>query len=639
MAGFATIPACCHPAMTDATDQQPAPDTLSLDDFHRSGAAALLAAHPDAPLTDLRGRFLAAAQAAHEDGRTASAAVLRLLGGICSMMLQPGSSTKPLAPLFVWADGRRSMEPDDLEPDQVDLLARLVDEVRHVALRARLADLVWMQARRLGHRFALSAIDDYRTAPIDTSAWAHDGEASWHRALQLAVSLRAAGGDRVARMVAALVQAFHAALEGDGEPLGYLRPLAALRLAKHESPQIAAELEQLAHARMEGDNTFATAASLEAAKAWFEHAGNPDKAAEMQMLLARNLERHADRHPSAVTRNAYYGDAIAAYRAVPAPFRGRFGVEQALLAVRAKYEEAGRETVGEMTLIRGPSIDLAPLAKEAVAYVQHRDPLDALCAFYELDPVPDKARYLQEAEARLSGTMVGRLFGSVAIAEDGRTIARNAGAAAGDELAFGKKVESDAMQAFVEDARIAAVGMVRPALEAIREQHLLTLEDFRTFARHSGIVPADRADIVGQGLHAGYCHDLVQALHLLMPQFEHMVRELLKRHDALTTTHNTEGLDMELGLSSLVERAAMEAFFGADLTFAIRALMCVQPGPNLRNAVAHGLADAALCQGPFGLYGWWFILRLVVRAFRARWDRAAAAAAGESPAAPTEASP
>jgi hypothetical protein len=169
--------------------------------------------------------------------------------------------------------------------------------------------------------------------------------------------------------------------------------------------------------------------------------------------------------------------------------------------------------------------------------------------------------------------------------------------------------------------------MIRPALDQIRGLHLRTIEDFRALARSCGIVPVDRADIAGQALHAGYCRDLVQAIHILMPQFEYMVRNILKQESVLTTNHDTEGLDMEVALSSLTERPQMVELFGEDLTFAIRTLMCVQAGPNLRNAVAHGLADSALCGGPYGLYAWWLILRMVVRAYRQRWKTAVPTAA------------
>jgi hypothetical protein len=64
-----------------------------------------------------------------------------------------------------------------------------------------------------------------------------------------------------------------------------------------------------------------------------------------------------------------------------------------------------------------------------------------------------------------------------------------------------------------------------------------------------------------------------------MPQFEHVVRQVLKGAQAITATHDN-GIDMELALSTLTERSQMSEVFGEGMTFAIRCLMCVQGGPT-----------------------------------------------------------
>jgi hypothetical protein len=340
------------------------------------------------------------------------------------------------------------------------------------------------------------------------------------------------------------------------------------------------------------------------------------KAAAMQVLLAQTWERHADRHPGAIVRNEFYADAIREYRKVPSQWRAQYGIEGAVRAVRAKLEQAGREAIGEMQTIEGPTLDLSGCATAAVEYVTRDDPIEAMVAFCQLDRPPNRQEYLRQARERVNRSVVGRIIGCKTLAEDGRTIARSPSAVGGQEPE--QELEIQAIQAFVEDASMVAQGAIRPALEQIGAQHLWRLEGFRALARGSGIVPAERADIVGQGLYAGYCHDGVVAMHLLVPQFEHLVRMALKQAGALTTTHDKDGLDMEVGLSSLVELPQMAEVFGEDLTFAIRALMCEQTGPNLRNAVAHGLGDDSLYRSPPAIYAWWLILGMVVQKYLVR---------------------
>lgn len=617
--------------MTASDHPQSMPAVPTLEDFDQSGASDILADHPTATLRELTELFVKARESAEANGANEASRVFWLMQGVCSMMLQPDSKTAPLAPVFVWADGSSSMGPDHLAPEQIDLLARLADKVDHVALRARLADLVWMKGKRHGNRFALRAIDDYRAVPISGEHWQREDQASWQRALQLAVPLKGIAGQRVVEMEDALVEAFCRAKDGAGlGPLRYIRPLASERLGRRHAPQVASILEELARERIQRNHTFDAVEYLRAARVWFERAGNEASAAEMQVLLAQTWERHADGDESALTSHHFYSDAIAAYREVPARFRAQYDIDKAILTVRAKYEEAGRQSIGEMVEIAGPTIDLTELVEAALEHVQRSDPLEALSAFCGLDSTPNKAQYLQEAQAMLSETLVGRLFGGVTIASDGRTVSRALGAGQGPESAEAL-AENRAMQAFLQHAGMTAHGMIDPALDSIREQYLFTLEDFRVLARQSGIVPPDRANIVGQGLYAGYCRDLVQAMHILMPQFEHMVREKLQQEGALTTTHDSKDrIDMEIGLSNLTERSQMAAAFGENMTFAIRSLMCVQVGPNLRNAVAHGQADEALCEGPYGIYTWWLILRMVVRAYLAREKQAVSTAATNS---------
>jgi hypothetical protein len=602
---------------------------LTLLDFQRSGAARLLAEHAKASLHALHAKFFSAAAAAHAASDAPSTAMLALLGQICSMVLQPFNRTAPLSHRVTFLDGRTSFTVDHLQAHDVALLAQLTANVEHVPLRARLADLVWLRSRRHGHGYPLQAIDDYLAIAADPATWDELGQPHRHRALQLAHELKDAGRTRLGEIEDTLVDRFEAAQNVPGvEALHVLRPLTEERLGRRHIERILAVLDRRARDAVAARNAFEAEGYLTAAQTWFGWAGHPDRAAEMQALQARAWENHADAAPDAATRHAFYEDAIRAYRAVDARHRVSLGTEDALERVRRKHERAGRDMVGEMVLIRDPEEDLTRLAEHAVEHVRKADPRAALFAFCTVHRLPSRQKYLRDAAEDIDGGVLMRLMGVAHVAEDGRVVARTPGIAAG-AAASAEHIEARAMQEFAGDAARIGLAMIGPALEQLQLDHLLTLDDFRAIAERSGIVPADRAAMVGKALYAGYQNDLEHALHVLLPQFEHLVRECLKRADTLTTTHTPqEGLDVEIALSRLTKRPEMVGVFGEDRTFAIRALMCVEPGPNLRNAIAHGLADSALCQGPHGRYVWWFILRLVVREFRVRCEPGFATRAG-----------
>lgn len=603
---------------------------LTLHDFHRSGAARIVAEHADASLSALTALLFEAGAAAQTAGDTTSAAMLVLLGRVCSIVLQPSNRSAPLTHMAAWSDGTTSFDPDHLQRQELDLLAQLVGQVDHVPLRARLADLVWLRARRHGHAYPLRAIDDYRSAPPDPATWYEAGHAHWHRALQLSKELKGAAGIRLAEIEDTLVDRAEQAENKPGyDALHLLRPLTEERLGLQHAGRVTALLERRGRAAAAARDAFEAAGYLEAAKTWFERARQFDRAAEMQALLARTWEAHADAATDAVTRHTFYDDTIDAYRAVSAKYRGALGVDAALQAVRHKYDQAGRDAIGDMVMVRGAEIDLTDAAEAAAERVRHADPLVALFALCSLQRLPAKVDCMRSAEAFLNDAVLMRMMGGATLAEDGRVVARDAGSGAG-ETPRPEQVEARAMLDFADQAGKMAAGMIAPALDQLHLDHVITSNDFRSIVEQSGMVLQDRAAMVGKALYAGYMGDLEHALHVLMPQFEHIVREVLKVAGALTTTHDPkDGLDMEIGLSRLTERPEMVKVFGEDLAFAIRAMMCVEPGPNLRNVVAHGLANSDLCQSPYARYTWWLILRVIVEQFRVRWAMAGTAMADQ----------
>ena len=173
---------------------------------------------------------------------------------------------------------------------------------------------------------------------------------------------------------------------------------------------------------------------------------------------------------------------------------------------------------------------------------------------------------------------------------------------------------------------IIVQGDIWPALEVLLLEHRLCVEDFIGLARQSPIVPKDRTELFGRALFAGYDRDFVTALHLLIPQIEHIVRVHLKQAGSKTTNLDKDGIENENGLSTLMDLPEANVVFGKDLAFELRTLFCDAFGPNLRNELAHGLLDADACHSPFAIYAWWMGLRLVINTF---WNAARKADSGK----------
>jgi hypothetical protein len=92
---------------------------------------------------------------------------------------------------------------------------------------------------------------------------------------------------------------------------------------------------------------------------------------------------------------------------------------------------------------------------------------------------------------------------------------------------------------------IVVQGDIWPALEVMHMEHRLRESDFVSLAMQSPIVPRGRERLFGKALFAGYDRDFVTALHLLVPQIEHMVRFHLKAAGAKTTNLDINGIEMK----------------------------------------------------------------------------------------------
>jgi hypothetical protein len=607
--------------MTDST-ANPAPAPLNLADFDAAKVYEILDGHADADCHALNKVFWKA-----KDGAEGAAArALELLAGICSMRLVPEEPAHIYRPMVEWSDGGTSMAPGHIPKDAVDALAQLAATLPSAPLRARIADLVWLLERSRERQFPLMAVQAYRALPLSSDAWYGESRTAWHRALQLAKQIRAE--DEASAIEAALLDAFFAAAgDEDGyQALHYLHPLRAERRSGGRAQEVAEQLEAIGRHRIALMHTFVAQAHFEAAAEWYEWAGDRDRHARMLSLAAEAIALQAGQADGAIVEHHWLGKAIEAYRRVPGRFRGQLGVEAAIDALRRKREDAGHAMLGEMVMIPGPREDVRDRVQGAVDHVKGRAAFQALLAFCGLDSPPDVAALRAAAEATLKATPLSTMMGKSVVAGDGRQVEN-----LGPEAGWQAQVDAQARAMFLEHAGKAALAELLPARAQLRFEHDFRLGYFIAIAERSPVVPADRARMLGQGLYAGFCGDMVQAMHILMPQFEHVVRQILRGAGAFTAQHDKEGLDMEVALGSLVERPQMAEEFGDGLTLAIHAVMCDRAGPNLRNDVAHGLADEEACESAHALYAWWLVLQLVTETCAAAMD----AGGVPAPAAPS----
>lgn len=111
----------------------------------------------DAPIADIRkvececfaSSYRKAAEASKADGDESASRVFALLADVTRIHFKPDDQGEPYGPLFV-IDSRRSIIPDDLRGEQSTVFAAVAATIKNPGLRARVADIAWLNDRSQG---------------------------------------------------------------------------------------------------------------------------------------------------------------------------------------------------------------------------------------------------------------------------------------------------------------------------------------------------------------------------------------------------------------------------------------------------------------------------------------------------------
>ncbi len=589
---------------------------LTSEDFAGCGWKEVLASSDREDYIFISQAFSKAAKQAISENRQVHSKVLSLLAAACSMKFSPKSFNEPFKP-FTVLDGQRSIIPDVFSENDIAFFAEIIDEIddpcqKAHLLKARLADLVWILQSPRDVEFALAAIDSYRSIPLDTETWVRDGDKCWQRAISLARMLGSGAGERLAEIEASIIKAFKSVKREDGF-LGFwlAELLKSNDLGRDHSSKIATRLESLAR-EFEGEDEFLKARKYFYASAdWFKVSKDDEKATAMMVEVAENWVKEADARlssdqPSHMAAVTYYEKAIQTYRAIPRSMRAPHRVDDRIAELRRHLNESGKRALDEMD-VHSASIDISQIVEDARNLVKGKNPVEALKAFVNLVSCVNAKKLRDNTIEQFHNYVADSLFPTTVLGDDGRVIAKQP---IDEEMAIrSKMIENYCLQVNV------AVRCIWHAQEVLLLEHRLPEADFVNFARQSPIVPIGRERLFGKALFAGYDRDFVTALHILVPQIEHMVRCHLKQAGAQTTTLDEKGIENEIGLRSLVDLPETKKIFGEDLTFEIKALFCDSFGPNLRNELAHGLLDDKKCYSSGAIYAWWLGLKLVLNTF------------------------
>ena len=586
---------------------------LTLDDFNACGWQAAIDG-VDCPYDygSLSSAFSDAANRAQQEDRQTDSKVLRLLADVCSMQLSTDSVNDPYKPCIVWTDGQRSMIPSDLSDDEIRFFASIVDFINNALLKARLADLIWLLQKPRQVKLARTAIDSYRSIPLEPKIWQRGGRKCWQRAINLA-QIRGIGTDEhKSEIEASIVAAFMSATAEYGSfGLELANLLMSNALGADVSATIGSRLEVLGSVFESQGKVLVALEYNKASADWCRKSGNDSKWVEMTVAVADGWVKEASTHevsdpPMHSNAASCYERAIQIYRDIPGTHRETYRVDERISELLKRHHESLKKSLNQMSIIKSRGLDLSQIAESARKAVMGKSSADALASFVNLRPLVNAKKLRDSVIERLKCTPLLAMFSRKAMSRDGHVVKNVSG---DDKEAI---YDDEMIRDYRMDVDVDVRGIIVPALEALLLEHRFCVEDFVDLATRSPVVPAGREFLFGRALYAGCDYDFATAIHILTPQIEHMVRLFLKQEGVSTTHLDEDGVETEKSLASLICESAADVILGPDLKFEIRTLFCEPTGPNLRNLLAHGMLDDIASQSIFAIYAWWLTLKLVV---------------------------
>ncbi|MBQ1028933.1 DUF4209 domain-containing protein [Micromonospora sp. C97] len=538
--------------------------------------------------------------------------VLDVLAKATSPMLVPENWNEPYVPVFQFGEGR-SVAPSDLEDADLQLLARLVPLIEAPALRARVADIAWTYGNRGERELLATAVESYRAHPLDHGTWYHLGRDSWRRALELSLRCGMPGRPAVEAIAADLVGFLRVEDAGAGFMLTEVAALLALirPTARTHAREVADRFVVVA-ADVSGNHRLQRAYERAAAD-WFMRSGETELAhACVHRVALAYVEEAAERlreDRGALTVGVFLEKAVATLRGIPRAYRAAHGLDALLAQLREQLRDARELTLEQMVRIQSDPIDIARYIEQTQRAVTGKSRFEALVTLAGFLPISDPAALMADGRSQLQGSL-SRLFGSSTFSADARKVATRNGS--GTETITDDEVFAHVVRSFTWRIGLLTQAVIHPALEMLLLEHRFDLAFLAEICTDSPLVPPEREYLWARGLWHGLSGDFPSAIALLVPQVEQLLRHHFKTHGVFTLFVDDHGIESEKSISALLEMPDAERLLGAGWTLELRALLCEQLGPNLRNELAHGLLTDAQAWGTAAVYAWWLCLRLVL---------------------------
>lgn len=602
---------------------------VTLDDFHAVNFQAVAATTDSANCAVLARLYGEAAHNARAVAREAEARVFSVLNSVCGQHFKPGDPAEPFGPMWV-TGGQRSAIPQDFKGEQAAVFQNLLPEIAHPGLRARLAEMVWLNDRKAHEaaRVAIMAYCEAANALLDgrlKDQFPDHGPASMEqlclveRALQIArmIGKRGQLPDQLTETAIRLYKDAKATME----PVPFARIAEQLlRFRVVEASVIAGDAETVAKGSTRGaTNPLAVKHVWDCAAHARELAGDTEAARECRLKgIDQTIAMRG--HVSGAAAEAHWlRTAIAELRGIP-------GTQDQREELRIEMRRLQERSVDEVGSFQIP-LDLEEMRAGVTKIFGDFTLPMALGHFANLAQSRTIEELKQEAKGGIKDAPLFAMMGGVHYDGEGKITAETEGAPTeGEPSEDWYKIRIAHNLRFCRHVTVA--GKIDPGREAITTNFQLSEVNFRAIAAFSPFIPATHRRTFALGFARLMQGDFLSAAHLLIPQLENSVRYVLHSSSKDSSKIMPDMLQEDRPLSALIDqfRPELEGIFSAPIILEIELLFTHNSGPALRHDFAHGKIPDGACYDIDVIYACWFIYRLACIPLFGIWDKQLAAA-------------
>lgn len=542
--------------------------------------------------------------------------VFSFLGALTDLHFKPSDRNEPYGAHFIFEDRRSAILSDFSE--KIDLLEELGVRAENPVLKARLCDVAWLLDRKRG-KLAITAITSYTSIiknvqsgglkfRFSSSATVLDPDARdiLCRAMQIGRDIgwnkrEVVEAREVVRQV--LDSAFNQReincviwfLDLDLD----FRVSDPLELAMSLESFIAS-LDPLTHY-----NTMVDLWRL-AARAY--HAGRDFARRDFCRTAAADCMASAAANLSAGRGTAMMASHLLA--SAIHELHGIAGQKERRRELRHNLVDRQSEIQEEMSSF-SHELDLSEIAEYTKGAIEKIGLLDKFFAFADLGTSPTPEKLIEDAKEALKGSFLSSLFATSYLDREGKTIHRTEGnfGIRNDPAAIDNQIaQSEGLR-----RQLIARGSIEVARTSIMSSHYVSEDALRGLLMHSPFIPSHLLQTFSRGFARFFQGDLTSATYILIPLLEASLRHILKSSGQDVTIFDDASLTQkDHTLSSLFTqmRTELDEFLTPAIAADIENLFLKKPGPFLRHALAHGLANDGTPYSADAIYACWFIFRL-----------------------------